>query len=909
MSPFSCLRSGFPWLAVLATACQPGIVAGQDDEPEALIPGLVVELTHTGSPDVKVAGVVARPSWEWLDAAPDLRIPNQGFRLRAAGLLLIQAPGAYRFHARTDGAVRLLLGDKDVLRGRGGFSGEPVDLPPGFLRFALDYQRGTGPARLAIDWEGPDFPREPLPARLLSHGPDQAPPPDQFEAGRRLADRLGCVNCHDLPGLVKHPTLGPPLRDAVATTRPQWLKAWLHDPLAVRPGTPMPRYGGGLPQSEVDAIVAFLGGSRRTLSLSAEVRMALNLGSVEKGRLLFRSVGCLGCHSRSDAPEASGGGLRDACAPDLFGLGRERSAERIAAFLEHPRGDKVPSRHRPDLHLSAEEAAHLGVYLSSDVEPDAPADVPARSSTLATSGRQLVERLRCASCHEIDGLSPPPDDLPIDRDKPGDRGCLAVVPKRNDVPQFGLSEAQRASLRAFVEGRPVTAPVVSLATRADDAMRRRNCLGCHVRDGLGGDELAGRLAPLLARDRDLGPLKGTLTPPNLTAVGDKLRPEFLREAIRGQAPSVRPWLSVRMPTYAFEPDEAETIGLAFQSRDRTPPVKAARTTTLEGPRSSEIGAQLLGQKGFGCLSCHVVAGRIPPGGEPETLGPDLALADRRMTERYFRRWISDPQRVIAGTPMPQFLKAVEGPGLPPTLDEQLDAVWSLIRSPDLGRAVAFGTREVLRQEGDRAIVVRDMVLLPDAPETPYTPRGLAIGLQNGASLLFDTDRLTWLAWWRGGFLSRTKAGRLWEWHPEGRRVWVANGRLSPVAIGVNADGSARWPVEVRERFGSFRALEFLGRGVRLVYTLNRPEGGSVEVVETIQPLGEGWERRVEVSGTREGERPAIVEQPPPTSSRSADGLAEEWSLGTDRVRLRVVTGEPVEGAASGTAGRLFTMES
>src|SRR5262249_45519025 len=152
----------------------------------------------------------------------------------------------------------------------------------------------------------------------------------------------------------------------------------------------------------------------------------------------------------------------------------------------------------------------------------------------------------------------------------------------------------------------------------------------------------------------------------------------------------------------------------------------------------------------------------------------------RMTERYFRRWIADPQRIIAGTPMPQFLKPVEG--VPGTLDDQLALIWRLLGSSDLAEVAASGTREVLRREGDRALVVRDMVLMPGLPDTAYTPRALAVGFKNEASLLFDTDRLGWLAAWRGGFLARTKSGRLWEWHPEGARLWTAPRRLPPVVL-------------------------------------------------------------------------------------------------------------------------------
>ncbi len=338
-----------------------------------------------------------------------------------------------------------------------------------------------------------------------------------------------------------------------------------------------------------------------------------------------------------------------------------------------------------------------------------------------------------------------------------------------------------------------------------------------------------------------------------------------------------------MPAFAFDPGEADAIVAAFQAHDRmgTPPDPSTGPTHPDAA-TFERAALLIGQRGFGCVSCHVLAGRIPPGGEPETLGPDLSLAHRRMTERYFDRWISNPQRIIPGTPMPQFVQPVAT--APGTLDDQLAAIWQLLGSTRVAEAAATGTREVLKRQGDRALVVRDMVILPGAPGTEYTPRGLAIGLKNGHSLLFDTDRLTWLSWWRGGFLYRTKSGRLWEWHPDGDRLWLAPTRGAPIAF-LGPDGKVVPPDEIRGRFGSFAELDFEGPGVALSYTLHGPSGSKVRVSERIQPTRDGWERKVEVSDVPEGVRPALVERPPDAADGGAAGLWS-WTVGKARLTLQ-----------------------
>jgi hypothetical protein len=187
------------------------------------------------------------------------------------------------------------------------------------------------------------------------------------------------------------------------------------------------------------------------------------------------------------------------------------------------------------------------------------------------------------------------------------------------------------------------------------------------------------------------------------------------------------------------------------------------------------------------------------------------------------------------------------------------------------------------------MVVRDMILVPGAPDTEYTPRGVAIGLKNDHALLFDTDRLTWLACWHRAFLSRTKSGRLWEWHPEGVRLWVADRRQPPVVL--VAKSGALLPAAVRDRFGRFTELEFAGTDVTLRYTLNPPQAlaaARIEITETIRPTPVGWERRVRV-GTKDlpsDLQPALVVQTPSQATRP-DPATFTWKAGDVRVTLSV----------------------
>jgi mono/diheme cytochrome c family protein len=870
------------------------VVADEDSpDPEGLRPGLIARDRSASGPGGPLGPALARVAGDvvehWGAGSPDPRLSGPSFSTTRDGWLLIREPGPYRFRLSADGEARMLLDGRPVLEGQGGaIRSGPIDLRPGLTRLHLVSEHDRGEAHLVLDWEGPGFGIEHVPSHLLFHEAADSPPIDRFEQGRQLADRLGCASCHPVLNMPGHPRLGPPL-DASTSIRPGWLEAWLRDPSTLRPGTPMPGFGLDRAQAaDLAAFLASVSGPRPRPDL--EGQMAINVADPERGRLLFRSAGCLACHPSGKDDDA---GSSVGPAPDLSDLRLKRTLEGVSNDLGGS-GRNDPGRHRPALGLTTDSAAHLAAYLTSmsgdgrDVEDFQP--IPGD----ADRGRTLAESIGCVSCHEIPGLRSGPKFPALSHRSDPTSGCLADEPSPG-TPRFGLDDEDRQRLRSFVAGLPEWPAPLPESTLAADHLRRRNCLGCHSRDGSGGEVLGSRLASLLAEDRELNTLKGTLTPPDLSSVGAKLRPEYLDLAFRGGAPVARPWLSMRMPRYDFEPGEAERIASEFSMHDRVEDAPRPDHASPTLGKGKDLGISLLGRDGFGCVSCHVVSGRIPPGGEAETLGPDLALAHRRMTRAYYDRWLKDPQRIIPGTPMPQFLLPAPGVGGP--VDEQLGAIWEALGDDRLAELTSTATRQVLDRPGDRDLVVRDMIVPDDTPSEHY-PRGLVIGLRNGFSMLFDSDRLGWIRWWDGGFLSRTKQGRLWEWHPEGRPLWVADQPLPPIVF-EDTRGQLSPPLEDRERFGSFSELRFEPDGVRLRYRLNGPGGETVDVIERIEPRPDGWERLVRVVGVPEGFRPLLVAGTGALASGSTPGIAR---IDGSTIRLRAGLDQPFLGRGIGDPG-------
>src|SRR5437667_5487773 len=69
-------------------------------------------------------------------------------------------------------------------------------------------------------------------------------------------------------------------------------------------------------------------------------------------------------------------------------------------------------------------------------------------------------------------------------------------------------------------------------------VHRRNCLGCHIIEGDGGD-----MVKLVAEP--------SLGPPMLTPEGARVQPDWLYAFLRGPI-QIRPWINVKMPTFGLD---------------------------------------------------------------------------------------------------------------------------------------------------------------------------------------------------------------------------------------------------------------------------------------------------------------------------------------------------------------------
>ena len=284
------------------------------------------------------------------------------------------------------------------------------------------------------------------------------------------------------------------------------------------------------------------------------------------------------------------------------------------------------------------------------------------------------------------------------RDKPYDR---------LKMPRFGFTPDEARDISTFLVGL-VDHPIPEQSRfpvegkRADILRGRKivdryNCKACHVIEGEGGDIWPG-IANVKWR------------PPDLLGQGLKTQPAWLFKffkdptfvAIPGEAGSdrVRPWHSIRMPTFHFTDEESRSLVKYFAALSGAPAdFESAPDDGLTGPdarydkpvtltlkdpddptkkyttraanRLEE--ARMLFQE-LQCKSCHTTAG------DPATQAPDFRHTRQgRLREEWIEYWLWNPSKLQPGTAMPTFFANDRGPM---TQDAQFFADGPPDRQPD-----------------------------------------------------------------------------------------------------------------------------------------------------------------------------------------------------------------------------------
>lgn len=246
----------------------------------------------------------------------------------------------------------------------------------------------------------------------LCFGAASAATPD----GELLLGSLNCTACHTASPTVTArlaPNLAPRLGKDGARLTPQWVRAWLTEPQAAKPGTAMPDALHALPaEGRTEAIEAL---THFVISLApAEVAKpaAYSTSAVSAGRELFHTVGCVACHAPQDAPvhfkeKVDLAALVPGSA-SLGDLARKFTVNDLATFLRDPVKSRQSGR-MPSLRLTEGESRAIATYLlRAQVPVGATVKLPGLTYEYFEPGFTKLADLEKASAPKAAGVADAP---------------------------------------------------------------------------------------------------------------------------------------------------------------------------------------------------------------------------------------------------------------------------------------------------------------------------------------------------------------------------------------------------------------------------------------------------------------------------------------------------------------------
>lgn len=543
-----------------------------------------------------------------------------------------------------------------------------------------------------------------------------------------LLKEFNCEACHqdDVTQSLLTRNQPPDLMRSSGRINPNFIRQFVADPLATRPGTTMPHTLLGLPpgerQTAADEITQYL----VSLSDSPFSTRPVEPDAATRGRELFHSIGCIACHSPRD--DAHMEVLRESSVP-LGAVHQKYNLDGLVAFLKDPLETR-PSSRMPKMPLTHWEATELSNYLMSQSDGESAAKPFPSNPDLIEKGKARFQQLGCRQCHPLDSASSKPISLPLSKVR-SDKGCLSSG--TGDWPSFGLKAEQREAIRTALNRTP-------RALSDDDqiaiTLTAFRCVNCHQRNELGGVP-AERDSLFQTTNPNLGP-QGRI-PPALTGVGAKLNPNWMRQVLIGGR-TIRPYVRTRMPQYGAD-NVAHVIDL-FQRVDKLTPVEFPRVEDQKTLR--EIGTELIGTGGLNCIVCHTF--QLQEAANMSSV--DLTEMSERLQKDWFYHYMRNPQSLSQNTIMPTFWpsgRAMRTDILDGNSELQIEAIWQYLLEGRQARTPRGLIVEPIE------LVATDEAVMLRRSYPGIGKRGIGVGFPQQLNLVFDAEQLRLAMIWKGKF--------------------------------------------------------------------------------------------------------------------------------------------------------------
>ena len=696
---------------------------------------------------------------------------------------------------------------------------------------------------------------------------------DAETGGTLLISELSCTACHASDAETQQPKRGPILDGVADRINGTWLQKFLTAPAATKPGTTMPDILAGVPANErretVAALTAFLATLRKPFpeikanGLNPVPREFWDRGNPARGKELYHTAGCVACHAPDQ--EYNVAAITPSPIDQLLGqlepeeiteMGLEAAARRVRSiphpdfpekytqkgltfFLINPESVRKSGR-MPNFGFGAVDAANVAAYLmqSASRHDTSPQEIQATHSDVQ-KGRQLFNKLGCASCHivaqgntdnSVTAMAKPLNALKISQPQ----SCIGTP--THGLPHFAIDELQKLALMAAIQ--PGANTKITQADQLQTTMLQLNCYACHDRDKSGGVGRFRRPYFETVGDVDIGD-EGRL-PPSLSKVGRKLTTSWLKKVFSGKA-AIRPHMHVRMPV--FPADLTKNLPANFAAVDFARPTSAIAGPAQRQPSDKVIFGNWEGLDNdgralmdAGCVQCHMFKGEVLPG----TIGVDLAGIADRVYPAWFNDFLHNPAALKERTRMPTFFpngKSQNKDILAGDTKKQIAAMWAYLknidRQPIPEKIIAARNQDYELVPKDRAILLR--TFMPEAGT-----HAIAVGFPENVHFAFDSEQIRLAQAWKGRFLD---AQGTWfvrftpPADPLGEQLTMFP---QGVPLALLVDAKQTWPADAHAAGYRFRGYRLNKIGIpTFLYQF-----GNYDVEDTIQPAdGQSLVRR------------------------------------------------------------------
>ena len=466
-----------------------------------------------------------------------------------------------------------------------------------------------------------------------SYRVQQSPSGGDRANGKRLFTETGCLACHSMESegwtVSKH---GPDLSGVGSKLSKDFIYSWIRDPKRYWEKTRMPSLR--LTSSEANDIASYLSSNKRAGWTPIPVK-------------------------------PRDGKIQDAILTEA--LGGSMPVQELNTFLgglSPEDKEKLVGQKAIGKYGCAGCHAIKGFDAAGPVGPE-----------LSTFYSKTLHALDFALQHDIEHTKNAWIKAHLQNPRRWDVGKIKNFGELQKMPRFDFTDEQIHSLvtylasrtnRVLPQDRLVPKTPEYIAVQAGRRIARdKNCWGCHYFDNNGGafaqyweldDTGRGQFKsakgdPHFDYLTDVpGPVRGHV-PPLLLTQGDKTRPEwlfgFLNEPVM-----LRPQLKMRMPSFGFSDDDANTVLAYFAGLEG----HGVGAQSSYAPSASLVD---VGEKLFAagrCTQCHMNVDRPVKAGEapPNVVAPNLRLATQRLQPNWIKEWMRNPQKVMPGANMPNY---------------------------------------------------------------------------------------------------------------------------------------------------------------------------------------------------------------------------------------------------------------